>query len=342
MVSKTLKKKAPARQAKPTFAAPVVNSAKDLLFAGLGVFSVAQKEGEKLFGQGTKLFDRLVAEGARYEKKSIQSAEKAVKGIRTDVEKSFEGITRQVNENWDSLGNVFDGRVSDTLERLGIPTSNELEKLSGHVKDMSAKAASNWKGLEKVARDVADNLGKLEKEFTKRVELALDNLHVPSMEDVNKLAENLRKLSREYTDNLGKLETTVEKRVSSVVGKLEATTDAEIKKLNANLKDVSGQVSDNMGKLEKVVEERVKVALGGLGLPGKDDFAKLSRELDRLSNKVGELEKNLKASAKSTQARSVKKPAAKSTGGMTAEERKKAAEAISKMKPAPKPETPAG
>jgi len=334
MVSKTLKKRAPAKQAKATFATPVVNSAKDILFAGLGVFSVAQQEGEKLIGQGTKLFDRLVSEGARFEKKSIHNAENAVNEIRSDVENRLKGVRRQANENWDSLGNMFDGRVSDALERLGIPTSKELEKLSGHVRNMSAKAANSWKGLEKVASDAAKNLDKLEKEFTKRVELALDKLHVPSMDDVNKLAENVQKFSRDYARNLDKLETTVEKRVASVFDKLEASTSAEIRKLNSNMKDVTNQVSGNMGKLEKVVEERVKGALGGLGLPGKDDFGKLTAELNKLSAKVAELEKQLKA-------KPVKEPAAKATGGMTAAERKKAAEAISKMKPAPKPETAA-
>jgi len=339
MVSKTLKKKAPAKQVRTTLAMPVVNSAKDILFAGLGVFSVAQQEGEKLIGQGTRLFDRLVSEGARFEKKSIHSAENTVSGIRSDVEKRLQGVRRQANENWDSLGHIFDGRVSDALERLGIPTSKELEKLSGHVKDMSAKAANSWKGLEKVARDAANNLDKLEKEFTRRVELALDNLHVPSMDDLNKLADSVQKFSRDYANNLDKLEKTVEKRVATVFDKLETSTNAEIRKLNSNVKNVSSQVSDNMGKLEKVVEERVKGTLAGLGLPGKDDFSKLTAELNKLSAKVTELEKQLKDNAKAEKAKTGKAPAA--TGGMTAAERKKAAEAISKMKPAPKPETSA-
>jgi len=341
MVSKTLKKKAPAKQAKATLAVPVVNSAKDILFAGLGVFSVAQQEGEKLIGQGTRLFDRLVSEGARFEKKSIHSAEHAVSGIRSDVEKRLKGVRRQANENLDSLGNIFDGRVSDALERLGIPTSKELEKLSGHVRNMSDKAANSWKGLEKVARDAANKLDKLEKEFTRRVELALDNLHVPSMDDLDKLAENVQKFSREYASNLDKLEKTFEKRVSTVFDKLEASTNAEIKKLNTNVKDVSSQVADNMGKLEKVVEARVQDTLGGLGLPAKDDFGKLTAELNRLSAKVSELEKQLKDNAKPAKAKSVEAPAAKAKGGMTAAERKKAAEAISKMKPTSKPETAA-
>ena len=329
MVSKTLKKKVPAKQAKRVFEVPVVDSAKDIFFAGLGVFSVAQQEGEKLIGQGTRLFDKLVSEGARIEKKSLHFAENTVSDIRTDVEKRLEGVRQQANENWDQLGNLFDERVPAALERLGIPTSRDLDK---RMKDMSAKATNNLKGLEKVARDASNNLSKLEKEFTKRVKVALESLQVPSIDALNKLSESVKKASRESADNLGKLETMIEKRVASVFGKLETSTAKEFKKLNADMADVSRQVTDNFGKLESVVEKRVRVILDGLGIPSPDDFSKLTTELNKLSMKVSELDKQLKDNAK----------AAKPATGMTVAERKKAAEAISMMKPANKPETAGG
>jgi len=338
MVNKTLKKKVPARQANSVFAAPVVNSAKDILFAGLGVLSVAQQEGEKLIGQGTRLFDRLVSEGARVEKKSINFAENTVGEIKTDVEKRLDGIRQQANENWDSLGNIFDERVSGTLERLGIPTSKELDKLSVYVQNMSRKAGTGWKEVEKVARDAADNLGKLEKEFTKRVNAALQNLHVPTMEDLNKLSESVQKASRDSAGRLGKLETTMEQRISGAFGKLEATTADEIKMLKAGMKDVSRQASDNWSSLESVVEERVKVALGGLGIPSTEDISKLAKELKNLSMKVNELEKQLKDNAKIVKTQPEKSLAPKAPTSMTVAEKKKAAEAISKMKPVLKPE----
>ena len=322
MVTKTLKKKAPAKQAKGGRATPVIDSAKEIWFAGLGAFSVVQKESEKLFGQGTKLFDKLVAEGSRMEKESINLAEKTVDEIKADVEKRLEGVRHQASENWDSLSHVFDERVSGTLERLGIPTTKDLDKLAGHVQDMTGKASKNLKGLEKVARDAAGNLGKLESEFTKRVKAVLEGLHIPGMEDLNKL------------------ESTIEKRVSGAYGKLETTTTGEIKKLNTSVQDVSRQVTDNWGKLEGVVEKRVKVVLDGLGVPSADDINTLAAELKNLSKQVADLEKQLKANAKVA----TDKPAAKKTmapkavTSMTVAEKKKAAEAISKMKPASKPE----
>lgn len=343
MVNKTLKKKGPAKQAKSVFAAPVVDSAKDIWFASLGAFSVVQKEGEKLIEQGTKLFDRLVSEGARVEKKSLHLAETTVDEIKTDVEKKLEEARLQANESWENLGSIFDERVSGTLERLGIPTTKDLSQLSGHVQNMSRKATNNWKELEKVARSAADNLGKLEGEFTKRVKVVLDSLHIPRLEDLNKLADNVQKVSRDSADNLGKLEKTIEQRVSGTLGKLEATTNEEIKKLNAGMQDVSRQVSGNWNKLESLVEDRVTAVLGGLGIPSSDDINKLSAELKKISMQVRDLEKQLNAKAKAkvapTPPAANKVLAPKAVTKMTVSETKKAVEAISKMKSVHKPET---
>jgi poly(hydroxyalkanoate) granule-associated protein len=341
MVTKTLKKKVPAKKAKSKVSTPVTNPVKEIWFAGLGAFSVVQQEGEKLIGQGTSLFDKLVSEGARVEKESIKLVDTTVEDIKTDVEKRLEEVRHQANESWDSLGNVFDERVSGTLERLGIPTTKEFDKLSGRVQNMTRKANNGWKDLEKVARDAADNLGKLENEFTKRVKGVLESLHVPGMEDLNRLSESVQKISRDSVESMGKLETTLEKRVSGAFGKLEATTTDEIKKLNTGIEDVSRQVSDNWGKLEGIVEDRVKVVLGGLGIPSKDDISKLATNLEKLSRQVADLDKKLNAKAKVVPAKTTAKKALtpKAVTSMTVAEKKKAAEAISKMKPVSKPET---
>ena len=103
VANKTLKKKVPAKPAKSVLAAPVVDSANKFWFAGLGALSVAQQEGEKLIDQGGKLFDKLVAEGARLEKKSIDVAETAVDDIKSEIEEKFEDVRREASENWDNL-----------------------------------------------------------------------------------------------------------------------------------------------------------------------------------------------------------------------------------------------
>ena len=329
MANKTLKKKVQAKPAVSRLTDPVVDPVKGLWFAGLGAFSVVQLEGEKLIDMGGKLFDKLVAEGAKVEKGSIELVETTVEDIKSEVETKIDEARQQANEGWDSLGNIFDVRVSDTLERLGIPTTKDLNKLSGRVQQMSRKATNSWKEFEGI--------------FEKRVSDALESLHVPGADDLNKLADSVKKVSSEATENLGKLEKMIETRIKGLIGNLESATSEEFKKINSDLQGVSNQVTDNWGKLEDVVEARVTKVLGGLGLPSNDDINKLSVELKKLSTQVAALEKQVKAGATAKAKTSAKrKPAAKKVlvekadTTMTVAEKKKAAEAISKMKPAKK------
>ena len=281
MATKTLKKKAPAKAAKSTGTNPLTDSVRDLWYAGLGVFSVASQEGEKLIGQGSKLFDTLVAEGSKMEKKSIDLVEDTVDEIKSDVETRIESFRKQANENWDGLGDVFDIRVSDTLGRLGIPTTSDLNNLSGRVQEMTQQAKDNWKGFEGV--------------FEKRVADVLKSLRVPSFEDLNKVSEALQKMSSEAQENLGKLDVSIEERVSGLFGKLEKNTAEELKKLSSGLSEVSDEVSANWGKLENVIEERVAKIMADFDIPTKDDTDKLSMELRKLATQVNALEKQLKA-----------------------------------------------
>ena len=179
MVNKTLKKKVQAKPVVKDTPIPVVESVRGFVYAGLGMFSVAQQEGEKLIEQGGKLFDKLVAEGTKLEKKSIDLAETTVDDIKSDVEIRLEDVRKQATENWDNLGSVFDERVSGTLERLGIPTTKDLNKLTGRVQNMGRKATSSWKEFEGI--------------FEKRVSDALKSLKIPVAGDLEKLSESVKK-----------------------------------------------------------------------------------------------------------------------------------------------------
>ncbi len=86
MAKKTLKKKVMKKKVQAKPAAPVVDSAREIWLAGLGAFSVAQSEGGKIIDQGNKLFEKLVSEGMKLEKKTRNVAESAVGGIKGEVE----------------------------------------------------------------------------------------------------------------------------------------------------------------------------------------------------------------------------------------------------------------
>ena len=147
MATKTLKKKVMKKkvQAKPAatnVAAPVVDSAREIWLAGLGAFSVAQAESGKLIEQGNKLFEKLVSEGVKLEKKTRSVAESAVGDIKGEVESTVGAVRKQAVDNWDKLENIFEDRVARVLGQLGVPTAEEVNKLSARVQTLSNKVTT--------------------------------------------------------------------------------------------------------------------------------------------------------------------------------------------------------
>ena len=147
MVKKTLKKKVMKKkvQAKPAasnFTAPVVDSARDIWLAGLGAFSFAQNESGKMIEQGNKLFEKLVSEGVKLEKKTRNVAESAVGGIKGEVESKVGAVRKQAVDNWDKLETIFEDRVARVLGQLGVPTADDVNKLSERVQTLSNKVTA--------------------------------------------------------------------------------------------------------------------------------------------------------------------------------------------------------
>lgn len=71
MASKTQRK---AESMADRYAKPVMDSAHDIWLAGLGAFAMARKESGKLMEQGSDLFERLVAEGEKFEERAMKTA----------------------------------------------------------------------------------------------------------------------------------------------------------------------------------------------------------------------------------------------------------------------------
>ena len=152
---KVMKKKAQAKPAATSFAAPVVDSARDIWLAGLGAFSFAQDEGGKIIEQGNKLFEKLVSEGVKLEKKTRDVAETAVDDIKGEVESKVGAVRKQAVDNWDKLENIFEDRVARVLGQLGVPTADDVNKLSARVQTLSNKVTAMSKTAKPAARKPA-------------------------------------------------------------------------------------------------------------------------------------------------------------------------------------------
>lgn len=139
---KVLKKKAQVKPAALGIAAPVVESAREIWLAGLGAYSVAQAESGKLIEQGNKLFEKLVSEGSKLEKKTRTVAETAVGDIKGGVESKVEAVRKQAVDNWDKLENIFEERVARVLGRLGVPSAEDVNRLSERVQKLSRQVTA--------------------------------------------------------------------------------------------------------------------------------------------------------------------------------------------------------
>ena len=171
MTKKVLKKKVLKKSTAQKAAAPVVESAREVWLAGLGAFNIAQQESGRIIEQGTKLFDKLVAEGSKFEQRTRKDVGEVVEEFRDEVETRVEGlrhqadaVRKQASDNWDRLEGIFEDRVARALTRMGIPNKSDVndladkvQKLAQQVAQLDIKAASGKPRtvVRKTARPVA-------------------------------------------------------------------------------------------------------------------------------------------------------------------------------------------
>ena len=68
-----------------------MESAREIWLAGLGAFNIAQQEGSRILEEGSKIFDKLVAEGSRMEARTRKDVEGAMHKRKKGTLKSGSG-----------------------------------------------------------------------------------------------------------------------------------------------------------------------------------------------------------------------------------------------------------
>jgi len=182
MKKKVLKKKVQRKPVSRKPVVPAVESAREIWLAGLGAFAVTQQESSRLIEQGGKLFDKLVAEGSRIEKKTRKDVEGAMDDFRGEVESRVEAIKqqaeavrKQATDNWDKLEKIFEDRVARALSGLGIPSKDDVtdlavkvQKLSREVADLERKAGTAKRQAKPAARKSAPRKAAVRKTAGKK------------------------------------------------------------------------------------------------------------------------------------------------------------------------------
>ena len=100
--------------------------------AGLGALSDAQKK-------GAKTFDSLIKEGEKFRKKTtsksetlIDDVQDAIRDMADDAQSKATGLLDQVRgkSRLDKLTTAFDSRVADAMDRLNVPSKNDIDAIN--------------------------------------------------------------------------------------------------------------------------------------------------------------------------------------------------------------------
>ncbi len=143
MAKKTQKTSNQKQQSNAQLSSTVKDSAQQIWLAGLGAFSKAQEE-------GNKVFEALVKEGLTIQRKTQAVAEEKISEATSRVTTMANDIGSRAVGQWDKLENIFEERVAKALGKLGVPSARDIAALharmdaltQGGGKSASAKTAA--------------------------------------------------------------------------------------------------------------------------------------------------------------------------------------------------------
>ena len=110
----------------------IADQLEHAFLAGLGALSDAQKI-------GAERFDSLVKEGEKFRKKATSKSESliddvqaAIRDMAGDAQSRAEGLLDQVRDKsrLDKLQSAFDTRVADAMDRLNVPSKNDIDAIN--------------------------------------------------------------------------------------------------------------------------------------------------------------------------------------------------------------------
>ena len=110
----------------------VAEQLEQAFMAGLGALSGAQKK-------GAERFDALVEEGEKFRKKAtskteslIDDVQESIREMTDDAQSRATGLLDQVRDRskLDKLQSAFDTRVADAMDRLNVPSKNDIDAIN--------------------------------------------------------------------------------------------------------------------------------------------------------------------------------------------------------------------
>lgn len=132
--------------------AEIADQLEHVFLAGLGALANTQKA-------GSKAFDTLVKQGESFRKNAtnktetlINDVQDAIRDMTDDAQSKATGLLDHMRETpqMDKLQTVFDSRIDDALDRLGVASKHDVAKLNAKL-DRVLKSVAKQKPARKKA-----------------------------------------------------------------------------------------------------------------------------------------------------------------------------------------------
>ena len=118
----------------------VAESAHQVFLAGLGVAALSQEE-------SGRLFERLVARGRKVE----AEGKKKVEAGRKQLDKQVGGVSKRASKAFDRVQGELDSRLAKVINRLGMPSQDQIRILTERVAELTRKVEGLQKSTAKAA-----------------------------------------------------------------------------------------------------------------------------------------------------------------------------------------------
>ncbi len=117
----------------------VLESAHKVWLAGLGALSTVGEEGDRLFRELVDKGRGVESRGKKGAGEVREKVESRVKDVRGRVEERMRGARKRVEKGFDSVWGAVDDRVTDVLHKMGVPTRDEIQRLTRRVEELNGK-----------------------------------------------------------------------------------------------------------------------------------------------------------------------------------------------------------
>lgn len=108
-----------------------VDTARQMWMAGLGAFVKTGQEGGRLFSS-------LVEEGEKFQDKVSEKTS-------NQVNDSVDSVMNKASGQWDKLEAILEDRVIKVLDKLGVPTKDDIAQLVEKIETLQAAVEESAK-----------------------------------------------------------------------------------------------------------------------------------------------------------------------------------------------------